>query len=216
MSEQPKPQPIFSLRPVFDDTITKVQCVGVSIIGMTVVTLVVGTLLYLLLSIIGLGGIIRPGWVYGLLILASVVALPALFYEAKRRAYAATAYHFYEDHMEYQDFKYYVTRQRGRIFYAGVTDATQKANFLQEQKHLTTITLYVPELREQQPRSFPGLKLVDITQTQDYLANIIALIEDHNHRRYERDMQAQQAALSAAVAELQQTEAKPLSALMAE
>ncbi len=201
MSEQPqsqKPQPVFSLRPVFDDTIAKIQCAGVAFVGMTVVTLVLGTLLYLVLSIIGLGGIIRPGWVYGLLILASVVVLPPLFYEAKRRAYAATVYHFYEDRLEFQNFKYFLTRQRARIFYAAVSDAFQKANVMQEQKHLTTITLYVPELREQQPRSFPGIRLVDISQTQDYLTNIIALIEDHNLRRNEPEVTSEVPVMSMA------------------
>lgn len=171
----------FVLRPVFDDTIAKIQSVAIALFGMTVVTLVLGVLIYLLLSLIGLGGIIRPGWVFGLLLLASLIVLPALFYELKRKAYAQTFYDFHDDYLEYQHFKYFVTRQRGRISYGSVSDATQKSNLLQEQKHLTTITLYIPDIVDQ-ARGFPGLKLTDLPRTQDYLGNIIALIEDHNRR----------------------------------
>lgn len=171
-----KPEPLLVLRPVFDETIAK-TCATVLGIGATILlSLVGGVFLFILLSAMGLGVLISPGYLFGLLLVSGVIILPALYYESKKKAYAGTVFKFYDRHVDYQFFQHHITRRRGRIFYADIEDVMQRANFIQEQKHLTTLLLYVPSMRVR-GNVLPGVKIPDITQTQDYFGMVTDIVD---------------------------------------
>lgn len=173
-----KPAPLLTLRPQFDSALVMVNAGLAGVVGTIVMTVVGGTLLYVLLMILQLG-FIPPGYIYGLILVASIVAIPPLFFEMCKKAYQRTAFVFYPDHVEYQFFQFFMSRRRGRFKYRDVTDVSQHATPLQEQRGLTTISLYIPALRYQK-NSFPGVRIPDVRIKQDHLGKIMDIIDASN------------------------------------
>lgn len=171
--------PQLSVRPVFDQGLAMVQAVIAGVVGTVVMTLAGGTLLYILIMLLGLGRLIPAGYVYGLVLVASIVLLPPLFFEMKKKACRQTVCHFYGDYADFQFFRFYLSRRRGRFQYADVQDVFQRANALQEQRALTTLYIYVPALAAQLgfgPRELPAVPVNDVPQRGDQMTRILGII----------------------------------------
>jgi len=153
------------------------EALVVTLGGFIVTTVVLGTFFFILLSLIGLGKHISASGIYGFFFGLSVLGIPPLFYEVKKRAFQRTIYNFYDDYMDFQYFHYYINRRRGRVRYADIADIAQHASALQEHQRLTTIYLYVPGMGMGRRGAFAGLKLADLPQAKDYMTKVMDIIE---------------------------------------
>ena len=173
--------PLLTVRPHFDQGLTTLQAILFTLIGFLLVTIVLGTFVFILFSIIGLTKIIPAGYIYGLFLVGSIVVLPPLFFEMKKKAYARTVYHFHDDHVDFQYFQFFISMRRGRIRYRDISDVTQQANALQEQRRLTNVYLYVPSMAYN-ARAFAGIKISDVPMRQDTMTRIMDMIENSENR----------------------------------
>jgi hypothetical protein len=139
-------------------------------------TLLLGTFFFILLMVIGLGRHLSGSAIYGFFFGLSILGIPPLFYELKKRAFQRTIYNFYDDYMDFQYFHFYLNRRRGRVRYSDISDIAQHASALQEHQRLTTVYIYVPGMGLQ-ARGFSGLKLTDLPQAKDYMTKIMDIIE---------------------------------------
>jgi hypothetical protein len=171
------------------------QCLLVVLPAAFGATLFIGTLFFIILSFlfkhVGAGG------VYSVALVLSLVIIPPIFYELKKRAYQRTAFNFYEDYLDFQYFRFYINRRRGRVRYADIADVSQHASMLQEQQRLLTIDLYVPAMGLRQQTSFAGLRLVDVPRAQDYMTRIIDILEGRKPKAAPPPSAAQPEATSA-------------------
>lgn len=170
-------RPILSVRPQFDTALAMVQALIALVVGFLPVTIIAGTIFYLLLNIIGLGRFVSASGIYGFFLLLSAAGIPAVYYEMRRRAYRRTAFNFYDDHIDFQYFHFLINRRRGRVRYEDITDITQQASALQEQRRLTNIYLYVPTLDYMQQRGFAGLVMPDLPLTRGYMNQVMDIID---------------------------------------
>lgn len=171
------PKPHITVRPQFVSSITSIEAVLIALLATLMVTVAGGTLLMVLLSLIGLMRLL-PGWLpFFLCFTAAAVVVPPLYFELKRKAYAKTWFAFYDDYVEYQFFDWLVNRRAGRIKYTDIANMAQNANALQEREKLKTIYLYVPDQAYQNPRGFAGLKLKDVPAGKGYGYGIQELID---------------------------------------
>lgn len=180
-----KKSPILSIRPVFDQGLVTLQAVLFTAVAFILTTVIGGTLFFMLLNLIGLGRFIGASYIYGLFLVGSIVALPPLFFELKKRAYGRTVFHFFEDHVDYQYMHFFISLRRSRVRYREVADVRMAGHALQEQRRLTNIYLVVPSMA-QHPRAFAGIKIPDVPMSQDYLARILDLIENSETRAMAR------------------------------
>lgn len=178
-----KKQPLLTVRPHFDQGMATVQAVMFTAAGVVLVPLLGGTILYILFSVIGLTKL--AGYVYGLLFIASLIMLPPLFFEMKKKAYSRTVFRFFDDHLDFQYFQYSISMRRGRVRYRDISDVTQHANALQENRRLMTISLYVPSMGYHN-RAFAGVQIHDVQQKQDYVTRIMTMIEQSEYRAQAR------------------------------
>src|SRR6218665_1687466 len=135
-------QPLLTIRPHFDQGLVTLQAVLFTAAAFLLVAIICGTLFYILLMLIGLG--ISAGYVYGLFLVASLVVLPPLFFELKKKAYSRTFFRFYDDYLEFQYFQFMLSQRRGRVRYRDVSDVVQAGGALQSQRMLTSILIMVP------------------------------------------------------------------------
>lgn len=196
-----KKAPILTIRPLFDQGLATVQAVIFTAVAVLPVTVIVGTLLFLLFGMLGLGRFIDAGYLYGFILIAGIVGLPPLFFEMKKRAYGRTVFHFFEDHADYQHMPFYLSLRRSRLRYRDITDVRMEGQMLQEQRRLTNVVIYVPSMAPN-PRAFGGVKIPDVPISQDYMMRIMDLIEKSEMREMARaaGMMQQQAAAVAAAA----------------
>lgn len=171
-----KKAPLLLIRPQFDAGLAMIHSLVAGAIGTFVLTIGGGTFLYILLSLLGLGKFISAGHVYGFCLLAGVLSLPALFFEIKKKAYQRTVYHFHADHVDYRYYRFYLSLRRGRVRYRDISDISQQATTLQEQRRLATVYLYVPGM-DYRRDGFSGLKIPDLPRAQDYMTRIMDVIE---------------------------------------
>lgn len=169
--------PVFSIRPSFDQPLAIVYSILAMVVGTVVVTTLGGLLMTLLLLLLGLSRLIPPGYVFGLLLVASIVVIAPVFFDLRRKAYMRTVWHFYETHVDYQTFHFYLGRRRGRLHYRDIRDVSQRASALQEQRGLTTLYLYAPSMSYQPRSSFAGLRIFDVPLREDYTSRIMNIIE---------------------------------------
>ena len=172
-----KRRPILSVRPKFDPGLTMVQALVTTLGGFIVTTILFGTFFFIFLSLIGLGRHLSATGIYGFFFGLSLLGIPPLFYEVKKRALQRTIYNFYDDYMDFQYFHYYINRRRGRVRYADIADIAQHASALQEHQRLITIFLYVPGMGMGRRGEFAGVKMADLPQSRDYMTKIMDLIE---------------------------------------
>lgn len=194
-----KKAPILSIRPVFDQGLATVQAVLFTAVGFILTTVIGGTIFFMLLHLIGLGRFVSAGYIYGLFLIGSIVALPPLFFELKKKAYGRTVFHFFEDHLDYQYMHFYLGLRRSRVRYREIADVRMAGHALQEQRRLTNIYIAVPSMA-QHPRAFAGVKIPDVPMSQDYLARILDLIENSDNRAMARAAGMMPAAAPAAEA----------------
>lgn len=193
-----RPQPLLTIRPHFDQGLVTIQALLFTAVGFLLVTLIGGTLFYILLQLIGLGRFVAPGYVYGFFLIGSLVLLPPLFFELKKKAYSRTFFRFYDDYLEFQYFQFMLSQRRGRVRYRDVSDVVQAGGALQSQRMLTTLLILVPGMNYN-PRAFSGLKIEDVPQRLDLMPKILDLIENSELRAMARAASAVAAAPAAAV-----------------
>ena len=177
-------QPLLTIRPHFDQGLVILQAVLFTAAAFLLVTIIGGTLFYILLQLIGLG-FISPGYVYGLFLVASIVVLPSVFFELKKKAYSRTFFRFYDDYLEFQYFQFMLSQRRGRVRYRDVADVVQAGGALQSQRMLTSILIMVPGMNYN-PRAFSGVKIDDVPQKLDLMPKILDLIENSEYRAMAR------------------------------
>jgi hypothetical protein len=180
-----KKQPLLTVRPHFDQGLVTVQALLFTAVTFLLVTMIGGTLFYILLHLIGIGRFFNAGHIYGLFLIGSLVVSPPLFFEVKKKAYARTFFRFYEDYLEYQYFQFLISPRRGRVRYRDIDDVMQAGGALQSQRMLTNILIAVPGLNRH-PRAFSGLKIEDVPQKLDLMPRILDLIEDSEYRAIAR------------------------------
>ncbi len=178
-------QPLLTIRPHFDQGLVTVQALLFTAAAFLLVTIIGGTLFYILLQLIGLGRFIAAGYVYGLFLVGSLVVLPPLFFELKKKAYSRTFFRFYDDYLEFQYFQFMLSQRRGRVRYRDVSDVVQAGGALQSQRMLTSILILVPGMNYN-PRAFSGVKIEDVPQKLDLMHKILELIEKSEYRAMAR------------------------------
>lgn len=172
-----KIMPVFSVRPFFDQPLAIVHSMVAMVAGTLVLTIVGGFLLYILVLMLGLSRFIAPGYVFGLVLVASIVCVAPIYFDLRRKAYQRTIWHFYDTHVDFQFFRYYTGRQRARLHYRDITHIAQRASALQEQRGLTTIYLHAPAMNFHNSRAFSGLKIFDVQLRADYMTRIMDIVE---------------------------------------
>lgn len=154
-----------------------IQSLVITLGGFIVTTVLLGTFFFLFLSIIGLGRHLSAGGIYGFFCAASLLGIPPIFYEIKKRALQRTIYNFYDDYMDFQYFHWYINRRRGRVRYTDIADIAQHASALEEHQRLITIFIYVPGMGMGRRGAFSGVKMADLPQSKDYMSKIMDLLE---------------------------------------
>lgn len=172
-----KPLPVFSVRPAFDQPLAIVHALIAMVAGSALLTILGGIFLYILVLMLGLGRFVPPGYVFGLVLVASLIGVAPVFFDWRRKAYQRTIWHFYDTHVDFQFFRYYLGRQRGRLHYRDIANVAQRASALQEQRGLTTIYLYAPSMNYQSRGGFSGLKIFDVPLRADYMTRIMDIVE---------------------------------------
>lgn len=180
-----KKQPLLTIRPHFDQGLVTVQALLFTGVGFILTTLIGGTLFFILLHMIGIGRFFSAGHIYGFFLIGSIVVLPPLFFELKKKAYARTFFRFYEDYLEYQYFQFLISPRRGRIRYRDVEDVMQEGGALQSQRMLTSILISVPGMNRH-PRAFSGLRIEDVPMKLDLMPRILDFIEKSEYRAIAR------------------------------
>jgi hypothetical protein len=168
-----KKRPLLSVRPTFDSSLTLLQSVGVSLLGIFVLTILLGTFFYIILSFMNPRAASASYWFF---LIVSGFGVPIFFFELKKKAYQRTLFNFHEDYLEFQYFKFYLNRRRGRVRYAEITGIDQHASALQDHQRLTTIYINVPSMNFRRG-VFAGLELYDLPQAKNYLNKIIDIVE---------------------------------------
>ncbi len=104
------------------------------------------------------------GTLYDIFFILSLAISPALYYEMKKNAWKRTVFKFFDDYVEYQDFKFLITRRKGRVRLRDITDVYERASILQSRRVLTTVYMAVPSMavRGNLPNAFFGLKIADV------------------------------------------------------
>jgi hypothetical protein len=172
-----KRRPILSVRPKFDAGLTVVEALIVTLGGFIITTIFFGTFFLILFSVLGLGRHISAGGIYSFFFGVSLLGIPPLYYEVKKRAFQRTIYNFYDDYMDFQYFHWHINRRRGRVRYGEIRDIAQHASALQEHQRLITIFLYVPGMAMGRRGGFSGVKLADLPQSKDYMTKIMDIFE---------------------------------------
>lgn len=180
-----KKQPLLTIRPHFDQGLVTLQALIFTGVGFMLTTIIGGTLFYILLHLIGLGRFVAAGYVYGFFLVGSLVVLPPLFFELKKKAYSRTVFRFYEDYLDCQYFQFLLSPRRERVRYRDISNVTQAGGALQSQRMLTSILISVPGMNRH-PRAFSGLKIEDIPQRLDLMPRILDLVEKSEYRAMAR------------------------------
>lgn len=177
-----KKHPLLSLRPKFDMTIFILEALPVVFAGTAGLVMVVGTFIFILFSLIGLSKFIPASSIYTILFVLGIALIPPLFFEIKRRAFQRTFWNFYDNYIEFQFFRYYLVRERGRLHYADISNVIQRAGAIQERLHLTTILLLSPSSSYIARDRIPGLKIADIPDANSIGQRIQNIIDNMRNR----------------------------------
>ncbi|MEZ0260231.1 MAG: hypothetical protein ACAH80_04435 [Alphaproteobacteria bacterium] len=181
-----KKRPLLSVRPTFDSSLTLLQSLGVSVLGIFVLTILLGTFFYIILSFINPRA---AGAAYWFFLIVSGFGVPIFFFELKKKAYQRTLFNFHEDYLEFQYFKLYLNRRRGRVRYSEITGIDQHASALQDHQRLTTIYISVPTMGYRRG-GFAGLELYDLPQAKNYLTKITDIVEGRARQQAARSAPA--------------------------
>lgn len=177
MNKPAKPEPKLSVRPVFDQKLTIAESVLAALAGAVCMTFLGATFLLLLVTMIGLGAYISAGTLYSLFFFLGIVGAPILYFEVKKNAWRRTVYNFYDDVLEYQDFRLLTQRRRGRVRLVDIADVYERASLLQARRDLTSIYLLIPGFAAQMTRTLPGICIRDVPEHMNLREKLIDLIE---------------------------------------
>lgn len=180
-----KIQPRLSIRPTFDPGLATAEAGLAAVAGAAVGFFLLATFAFILLTLLGAGRFIPAGALYGLFFLVGALGSPVAYFEIKKKAHARSVYNFYDDYFEYQDFQWYITRQRRRVRYIDVTDVTEHATVLQTRRTLTSIFIDVPRMGRRGQNGFVGVRIRDVPERADLAGKIIALVEEGQRRYYQ-------------------------------
>lgn len=170
-----KKRPLLALKPRFAPKTAVAEAILPSLLGTVIGTVAGGTFFYILFSIIGLTKFVSVSAIYTVFFLLSLTLLPAAFYEVKRRALSQTVYLFYSNHLEFQNFQFYINRRRGRVRYDDINDVFMKSGWMQGLSGLTTLYLFVPTMGVE--GGFSGLRIKDIPDDRRIASKIMAIVE---------------------------------------
>jgi len=179
-----KTPPLLAVRPRFDSALTTIEAVPIAIACTVAATLLGATFLFMFFNILGMGRLVSAGPLYTIVFILTLALSPALYFEVKKSAYRQTFYNFYPDWLEYQDFRWFLTRRRSRIRLIDINDVFENASILQSRRVLTSLYLAVPGVNQSPRGGFSGLKILDIPENSGLREKVIALIEDSTKRYY--------------------------------
>jgi hypothetical protein len=175
-----KKKPIFAIKPTFDKPLVACEAALAALGGIVICVFLLATFVFIIFNIIGLGSIAGSG-LYHLFFFIGLIASPVLYFELKRTAYRRTVYLFYDDYMEYQDFRFLLTRRRGRLRYEEISDVYENAGMMQSRRLLTTVYVVVPGMptgmARNTPGAFNGVKIPDVPENGGYADRIIAIVQ---------------------------------------
>jgi hypothetical protein len=174
-----KKKPRLVLRPYFDMGLNTVYAFIAAGVSLAVVPIVFGTVLYVLFLLLGLGAYVSAGFIYASLFVLCLAFTPAIFFEVRKRALKRTFFAFYDDHLDFEYWQFYLQPRRGRLRYAEIQDVFQQAGTLQAQRMLTSLFLHVPGLAQRMGRQggFSGLVIPDLKQSASNLSRVTDIIE---------------------------------------
>lgn len=172
-----KKKPLLSIRPHFDPKLALIESLPATLVATFAAVAAGGTFFYILFSVTGLIRFISADAIYLSFLLLGLALTPAFYYEIKQRAFARTAYHFYDSYMEYQNFRFFISRRRGRVRYDDIADVTQHPAVLQGLCGLTTVYIYVPGMGYQARGPFAGVRMGDIPEQENAGVRILDIIE---------------------------------------
>lgn len=172
-----KTAPLFTVQPQFIPRLTVIEAFITALAGTLLLTLVGGTILFMLCALLGISKILPVWFLYFIFFAASVVIIPPLYFELKKKAYAQTQFSFFPDHLEYKNFEWLILPRRGRIKYSAIEGLSRKTNFLQTPHQIESLRLHVPGLPFQSFNRFQGLNLPDILTEKNYGEQIEGLLE---------------------------------------
>ena len=154
-------KPLMTVRPAFTPRLVMWRALPWVALGTLALTVAGGTIIWLLLTLAGVGQKMPPGLPYFLCLVMGLVTIAPLYYEAQRKISARTVCRFFERHLEYETYTLFFRRHEGRVHYRDISGMVTRADFLQHRFGLKTIYLSVPGM-DWQERGFSGLKLADI------------------------------------------------------
>lgn len=173
-----KPAPLLTVKPFFDPTLATLEALPICAAATATVTLIGCTLIVFLIHFVGLGGLISVGALYGTFFVLSLALTPAFYFEIKKSAYRRTVFHFHADRIEYQDFRFFFYRRRGRIRLKDIENVLERASFLQLRKGLTSLYLVIPGFPYVSTSGMPaGLKIPDVREESHLRDRLIEMIE---------------------------------------
>jgi hypothetical protein len=180
-----KKTPLLTVKPVFDPGLAMMESLPACAAGTVVSVFLGATLIVLLLGALGLGNLIGAGSVYSTFFVLGLAATPALYFEAKKAAYRRTVFHFHADYLEYQDFRFFLNRRRGRVRLRDIDDVLERTSFLQSRRGLSSVYLVIPSFPQRLQGPLPGLKIPDVPDQAGLRDKIIDLIEASDRRAAE-------------------------------
>lgn len=100
--------------------------------------------------------------------------IPILAYASRKKTYAETEYKFYPDRLEYAEG--FWTAENKTINYKSITEANLRRGIIQRKYGLGTIYLATPATGIPQGRAVSGIKIADVTNSEEIYDTIRDLI----------------------------------------
>jgi hypothetical protein len=181
MTTTAKQKPRFVLRPSFDAGLTTVYAFFATLVCTAVIPLLLGTFIYVLFTFLGLAAYVSPGLVFGALLVGCIAFTPPIFFEIRKRALKRTFFAFYDGHLDFQYWHFYLQPRRGRVQYRDIDDVYQQAGTLQAQRMLTSLFIYIPRFGQRGMAAqggFSGLIVPDLRLAANDMTKVVSLLEN--------------------------------------
>jgi hypothetical protein len=172
-----KKPPLLAVRPAFDSTLAAIESVPVGLAGVAASVFLGGTFFFMLFSLLGLGRLVSVGTIYIVFFVLGLALAPALYYELKKAACRRTAWLFHEEYLDYQDFRFFLLRRRGRVRMRDISDVVERTGLLQARRGLSSLHLVIPGFPALAQDGITGLKMIDVPARAGLREKIRDLIE---------------------------------------
>ena len=179
MTMAAKQKPRFVLRPSFDAGLTTLYAFFATLVCTAVIPLVLGTFIYVLCALLGIAGFVSPGVLFGILLVGCIAATPPVFFEIRKRALKRTFFAFYDGHLDFQYWHFYLQPRRGRVQYRDIEDVYQQSGTLQAQRMLTSLFIYIPRFGQRgmaAPGGFSGLVVPDLRLAANDMTKVVSFL----------------------------------------